>query len=128
MPKLEAETAPLPEGLGAYLKSVRLGLKLSLRDVEEATSKEVSNAYLSQLETGKISKPSPNVLYALAELYGVSYAKLMERAGYVSPAQRSQKGKRHGRVATFAVDNLSAEEEAELLRYLAWYRSNRGNG
>jgi len=45
---------------------------MSLRQVEEATEKEVSNAYLSQLETGKIVKPSPNILHALARVYSTS--------------------------------------------------------
>lgn len=123
-PETDRNSAPL--ALGAYLKGVRLGLKMTLRDVEEGTNKEVSNAYLSQLENGKISKPSPNILHALATLYGVSYAKMMERAGYVSPGTTRGRGVRHGRVATFAVENLSAEEESELLKYLAWYRSQKG--
>jgi transcriptional regulator with XRE-family HTH domain len=99
---------------------------MSLREVEDATRKAVSNAYLSQLETGKIAKPSPNVLHALASVYGVSYAKLMERAGYVSTSSRTARSGKHGRAATFSVENLSAEEEAELLKYLSWYRSTRG--
>ena len=52
---------------------------LTLRQVEEATEKEISNAYLSQLETGKISKPSPNVLHTLANLYAAEFQTLMER-------------------------------------------------
>jgi len=51
---------------------------------EEATKKEVSNAYLSQLENNKIVKPSPNVLHALSLVYATSYEDLMRRAGYVS--------------------------------------------
>jgi len=115
-------------GLGAYLKSLRNGRGLSLRDVEEATNKEVSNAYLSQLETGKIGKPSPNILHALSELYGVSYQKVMERAGYIAPmASRGKSAEKHGRAATFAVEHLTAEEEAELLKYLAYIRTQRGS-
>ena len=71
------------EVFGAYLKSLRTGLKMSLREVEEATGKEISNAYLSQLENGKISKPSPSILHSLAGVYSVPYEKLMERAGYL---------------------------------------------
>ncbi len=44
--------------LGEYLGSIRTDRKLTLRAVEEATNKEVSNAYLSQIENGKIQKPS----------------------------------------------------------------------
>jgi len=115
------------EALGAYLNSLRAGLEMSLRDVEEATDKQISNAYLSQLENGKILRPSPHVLYTLSNVYGVSYTKLMKRAGYVFPAKTAPGRAKHGRAATFSVDNLTSEEEAELLKYLAWYRTHRGN-
>ena len=114
------------EVFGAYLKSLRTGLKMSLREVEEATGKEISNAYLSQLENGKISKPSPSILHSLAGVYSVPYEKLMERAGYLpsSGAGRTE-GAKHGRAATFSIENLTEEEEKELLDYLNWYRSKR---
>lgn len=113
------------QSLGAYLKSLRTGTGMTLRDIEEATERAVSNAYLSQLENGKISKPSPNVLHALAAVYGVSYGKLMERAGYVSPVADREQGARHGQAATYAVENLTREEEKALLDYLAFYRTQR---
>ena len=43
--------------LGEYLANVRIAKQLTLRAVEESTNGEVSNAYLSQLEHGRISKP-----------------------------------------------------------------------
>ena len=67
--------------LGAVLADLRRAKGLSLREVEEATGKAVSNAYLSQLENGKIRKPSPNVLHSLAAIYAVPYEALMEKAG-----------------------------------------------
>lgn len=121
----EDEKRERAELLGAYLKSLRAGTPLKLRDVEEATNKEVSNAYLSQLENGKISKPSPHILHALASVYGVSYEGLMERAGYISPNSRTDSAK-HGRAATFAIENLTVDEERELLKYLGYYRSQKG--
>ena len=54
--------------LGQYLASIRNDRKMSLRQVEEAAGKEVSNAYLSQLENGKILQPSPTILNKLAEI------------------------------------------------------------
>ena len=60
-----------PAKLGALLADLRTAKGLSLREVEEASGKAVSNAYLSQLEHGKIRKPSPNVLHSLAEVYTV---------------------------------------------------------
>ncbi|PZU68038.1 helix-turn-helix transcriptional regulator [Sphingobium sp.] len=122
----DQDTPKRGEALGIYLKSLRAGTSFSLRDIEEATDKQVSNAYLSQLENGKIAKPSPNVLHHLAKVYDVPYAKLMERAGYISPnATRADEAK-HGRAATFAIENLTNDEEKELLKYLSFYRMQKG--
>lgn len=111
--------------LGLFIRKCRTDRRMTLRDVEEASGKEVSNAYLSQLEGGKISKPSPHTLYALANALAVPYEALMERAGYIVPTASKAKGEKHGRAATFAVDNLSADEEKAVLEYLQFYRSQR---
>lgn len=110
-----------PSELGTILSDLRTAKGLSLRDVEEATGKAVSNAYLSQLENGKIQKPSPHVLHSLSGVYAVPYETLMERAGYLMPSQEG--GGRRKRLAAFAIDDLTAEEEEELLKYLAFLRS-----
>jgi transcriptional regulator with XRE-family HTH domain len=108
--------------LGVLLADLRKAKHLSLREVEEATGRAVSNAYLSQLENGKIVKPSPNVLHDLADVYGVPYEALMEKAGYLRPVETSS-GARRRRLAVFAIDDLSPAEEEELLKYLAFLRS-----
>lgn len=118
----------LEEGpnLGLFLRKSRDDMKLSLRDVEAATDKEVSNAYLSQLESGKIAKPSPHILYALAKALNVEYEGLMQRAGYIAPKDKtSKRTKKHGSIATFAIENLTSDEETELLRYLKYYRTTK---
>lgn len=115
--------------LGQFLASIRNDRELSQRDVEKATNKVVSNAYLSQIETDQIKRPSPNILHALAELYAVSYEDLMERAGFVVPTRsRRNAQQRHGRVATFAGHNLTDEEEAELVQFLGYLRSRKKPG
>jgi len=111
-----------PSALGALLADIRTAKGLTLREVEEATGKAVSNAYLSQLENGKIKKPSPSVLHSLAEVYVVPYETLMEKAGYLLPTDGSGRRKR---LAVFAIDDLTAEEEEELLKYLAFLRSRK---
>lgn len=116
---------PGPLTLGQYLASIREDRGLTLREVERATNKVVSNAYLSQIENDQIKKPSPNILHALGELYGVSYEGLMERAGFVTPTRSRSDVQRHGRVATFADHNLTKEEEAQLVEYLHFLRSRR---
>ncbi|QWG18789.1 helix-turn-helix domain-containing protein [Bradyrhizobium sediminis] len=104
---------------GKHLARLRDAAHLTLRQVEEASGKEVSNAYLSQLENDKITKPSPNVLHVLARIYSTSYEDLMERAGYFPAAST---GSRQARVATFAVENLTPDEEKALIEYLAFIR------
>lgn len=114
--------------LGQYLASIRRDRKLTLREVEEATSKQVSNAYLSQIETNKIQKPSPNILHALAELYVIDFEKLMDMAGYLTSATRRGDGQRHGRIPTFAEHNLTPEEETQMMEYLQFIRSRKRPG
>ncbi len=110
-----------PGELAALLAELRAASGLSLREVEEVTGKAVSNAYLSQLEHGKIKNPSPSVLHSLAEVYVVPHEALMEKAGYLRPSRDG--GGRRARLAASAIDNLTAEEEEELLKYLAFLRS-----
>lgn len=113
-----------PDTLGAHLARLRLAAGLSLRQVEEATNNDVSNAYLSQLENNKITKPSPNVLHALALVYKTSYEDLMKRAGYIT-SDADALGRRQAKAATFAVQDLSSEEEQSLLDYLAFIRKQK---
>jgi transcriptional regulator with XRE-family HTH domain len=103
------------QSLGEYLSHLRAAKKLSLRAVEEATEKAISNAYLSQLEKGHISRPHPNILYTLSKVYGVAYEKLMEKAGYIVPTGGPS-------APTFAIDDLTPEEDEALLKYLAFLR------
>lgn len=126
MLKRTEEQAPrLKTSLGKYLKSIRKERGLTLRQVEEATNKEVSNGYLSQIENEQINEPSPHVLHTLAAFYGISYEYLMELAGYVVASDEREDDQRHGRLATFAELNLTTEEQDELLDYLDYLRSKK---
>lgn len=122
------ERATVKPTLGQYLASIRADRKMTLRQVEEATNKQVSNPYLSQIENDKIQKPSPNILHALAELYGISFEKLMDMAGYFVSSEKRTATERHGRVATFAEHNLTPEEELELMQYLQFIRGRKRSG
>lgn len=107
------------KSLGQYLKEYRNVNKMTLREVEDAS--QVSNAYLSQLENDKISKPSPNILFRLANVLKVDYKELMIKAGYIS----GDTNNRRGAAPTFAIDDLTREEEEKLLEFLAFLRSRR---
>ena len=108
-----------------YFEDACTDRKMTLREVEEATNRQVSNAYLSQIENQRIQKPSPNILHCLAEIYAISFENLMDKAGHLMPSTRRSDDDRHGRVATFAEYNLTEDEESELLQYLQFIRSKR---
>lgn len=55
--------------IGNKFKVVRNAKGLTLREVEKQTG--ISNAYLSQLENGKIKHPSYNVVKNLCTFYGI---------------------------------------------------------
>ncbi len=110
--------------LGEELKRLRELKGWSLRQVEEKTNNKVSNSYLSQLESGAVKEPSPNVLYALAKVYGVSYPALMTLAGYVVP--RPAGGNSTSRMSiAFSAMNLSSDEEQEVLDFVQFQRKQK---
>ena|SRR5207302_9424752 len=111
--------------LGEELRRIRDLLGLSLREVEKITG--VSNAYLSQLETGKIEKPAPSYLYKLSEAYNVPYELLMEKAGYIIRKSETDR-KEHRSLAGAAlatIDDITPEEAEALADYLAYLRSKK---
>jgi HTH-type transcriptional regulator, competence development regulator len=112
------------QDLSHFLRTARERKGLTLRAVEQATG--VSNAYLSQIESGKIKQPSPVVLHKLSQLYGVSYADAMRFAGYPVPGE-NEREERAARMSGPFTD-LTEEEEAELNEYLAFIRTRRRRG
>jgi HTH-type transcriptional regulator, competence development regulator len=119
MPKSESKNS-VPS-LGSYLSSIRADRGLTLREVEEKTANEVSNAYLSQIERELVPKPSARVLGALADVYKIDGVGLLERAGYVD-RPRSSINARQGRSNAFAEHSLTPEEEVAMLDFLRWHR------
>ncbi|KAF0146057.1 MAG: hypothetical protein FD156_425 [Nitrospirae bacterium] len=112
--------------LAEELKSVRKVKGVSLREVEKAT--EISNAYLSQLERGEATNPSPNILYKLAEYYEIPYSSLMEAAGYLKKS-KVEKGEKTIKPSTMQAALMSAgltdEEENLVAHYIGYLRSQR---
>jgi transcriptional regulator with XRE-family HTH domain len=109
--------------LGPFLAAARKARGLSLREVEAATG--ISNAYISQLETGKIREPSPANLHKLGELYAVSYTMLLELAGYPVPGIESRPP---GSTLAARLGPVTREEEDELADYLQFLRARKGRG
>jgi transcriptional regulator with XRE-family HTH domain len=116
------EQSQQPTSLGQELRRIRELHRLSLRAVESRTG--ISNAYLSQLETGKVEKPSPNYLYKLAEVYQIPYELLMEKAGYIlRPSEEKPRTLAGAALAT--LEDLTPEEAEELMNYLTYLRSRK---
>jgi Predicted transcriptional regulators len=112
------------ENYGEYFKALRESKGLTLREVEKQT--DVSNAYLSQIESSKIKQPSPTTLYKLAEFYGVKYEVLMEKVGYPVPqANSSTLTNSSQNTVLNRLGEVSKEEEMELLEYLKFIRNRR---
>lgn len=69
-----------PEPFNFYLRRLRRERGWTLRDVEKITSGLVSNAYLSQLEGGKIDSPSLRIIHQLSAAYGIDFEDFAHRA------------------------------------------------
>lgn len=108
------------ESLGDALKQARAFKKLALRAVENITG--ISNAYLSQLENDKIKKPSADILHKLATTYNLDFNHLLHIAGLV---EKTTKDNVSFGQFVFSKDNLSKEEEDELINYLQFMRQRK---
>lgn len=105
------------ETLGETLAMARKARSWSLRDVEEKTG--VHNAHLSQIETGGIARPDPNILWVLANLYDSDYEELMRLSGHIK--EGSGTGASNPALASVAwrsLRNLSADEQRQVLDYI----------
>jgi DNA-binding NarL/FixJ family response regulator len=69
--------------LGPFIKAARVKEVLTIREAEELSG--ISNAYLNQMENGKVKNPSPLMLFKLSQLYQISYEMLLIKAGYPVP-------------------------------------------
>lgn len=112
------------DGYGQYFKALRMSKGLTLREVERQT--EISNAYLSQLESEKIKQPSPNTLYKLSQFYKVSYELLMEKVGYPPLKKKTSLDDQNiSKVTKNKLGGITNEEEVELLQYLTFIRNRK---
>jgi transcriptional regulator with XRE-family HTH domain len=110
--------------LSKTLQDIRKMRGHSLRAVEEGTG--ISNAYLSQLERGEATKPSPDKLQALASFYEVPYTDLMRAAGYLEKAKQDAGGGASASTgaiqAALMSTKLTPEEEEAVVKYIQFLR------
>src|SRR5699024_2638525 len=73
--------------IGEYIKSLREEKGLSLR--ETAKWANISHPYLSQIETGKHTKPSADFLFKVSTSLKVNVIALLYYSDYISQEQRA---------------------------------------
>jgi HTH-type transcriptional regulator, competence development regulator len=107
-----------------HLRGIR---GVTLREVDTKTG--ISNAYLSQLENGNATKPSPHLLQKLATYYEIPYESLLEAAGYLRRAEGSKKSLPVTALqAALLSAHLTEEEQvrvAEFIQFLRMQGSSR---
>ena len=110
--------------LGDKLAQARSGRGWTLREVERRTG--IHNAHISQIETGGIERPAPNILWTLAELYGLDYRELLRLAGHIETSATDRAaGPSPVGAALRAMGDLTPDEQAEVLEYIEKLRKMR---
>lgn len=107
---------------GARLRQLRNDQGRSLRDVEREHG--INSGYLSQIERNENTKPSPTVLFKLAEAYDVPSSVLMRWAGYVKDGQPELKPNQV-RALKYLGDDPSDEEVDAIKAILKVLRKDR---
>jgi transcriptional regulator with XRE-family HTH domain len=101
--------------LGEILREQRTTQGWTLREVEDKTG--IHNAHLSQIESGSIEKPAPNILFTLAALYGLEYQRLLRLAGHMSGSGKQSQRSLQG-AALRAMEELTPEEQKETIEFM----------
>ena len=109
--------------LGPLLRSTRLALGKTLREVESATG--ISNGYLSQLESDAVKQPSPHHLHKLSDFYHLDYANLMELVGYVAPRPVAASNTAERATNFPGLDELTEEDRKKIEAYIEDLRDAR---
>lgn len=101
--------------LGEKLAEARGQRGWSLREVERRTG--IQNAHLSQIETGGIERPAPNVLWALGQVYELDLQELLRMAGHVEAAASATPGSVVG-AALRTMGELDPDEQQQVLEFM----------
>jgi transcriptional regulator with XRE-family HTH domain len=76
-PHCGREMPPDECALGNLIRAQRISMRLSLRDVERISEGTISNAYLSQIETGKIKDPSASMVLRISAALSLDLEKML---------------------------------------------------
>jgi transcriptional regulator with XRE-family HTH domain len=109
--------------IGKELFRLRTLKGVSLRKVEDETG--ISNAYLSQLETGKTDKPSPGILHKLADYYGAEYMDLLKESGYLTVREQQAPKKVSDIESALMSAKLEPEKEQLVVEFIEFLGSRK---
>jgi len=105
--------------IGEFIKTLRKQKGLSARKLAEKSG--VSQPYISQLETGKNNKPSPDVLQKLSNTLDVPYEDLMIKAGYIKTfgdTIRNLRDKNNWSLDELENQTISKNKDGEIVSFI----------
>jgi transcriptional regulator with XRE-family HTH domain len=100
--------------LGQRLRQVREHAGWSLRDLESRSG--LKSGYLSQLEQGKITHPSPSILRRVADAYQLRFQDVLVWAGYASEESADIPPNQAVALSTVSALGDPSDEELETLK------------
>lgn len=122
--------------LADYLYYLRTHRDLSMRNVEIAAKellrkkfikKEglISYAYVSNIESRRVNKPSPIILKTLALIFGVDQEMVLEKAGYLDKKRSKIEEDVAFTLMLKEVPKMTDDEKQSLLDYIDFVKSRR---
>lgn len=122
-----------PQRFGAFLRRLRQQRGWSLREVEAKTGGKVHNAYLSQVESGKILRPSLETMVQLSLVFNIDFWTLATESGLLpkdvpEKPKTSQQPHPLEMIPRKKVEDLTFEElelVSEFIDFLKWRRKKR---
>ena len=122
-----------PERLGAFLRRLRQQRGWSLREVEAKTGGKVHNAYLSQIESAKILRPSLETLVQLSLAFEIDFWTLVTESGLMpKDAPQNPQASRQPHplemIPRKKVEDLTFDELeliSEFIDFIKWRRKAR---
>lgn len=122
--------------LADYLYYLRTHRRLSMRDVEMAAKELlrkklikkaglISYAYVSNIESRRVSKPSPVILRTLALVYNIAQEMVLEKAGYLDRKRPKLEEDIAFTLMLKEVPKMTDDEKQSLLDYIDFVKSRR---
>ena len=113
------------EARGYTLASVVESVKEAIKNKQLDRQSTVSRGYLSQLEAGRYTNPSPYKLKGLALIYNIPYEVLFNKAGYLDETSKQVKEDATFTLMLKEVQDMTTHERQSVLDYIEFVKSRR---